>query len=103
VHTALVRWARALAEREHSLRAVGYFGSYARGDWGPGSDVDVVAVLTEDDTPPLERARRFDTASLPVPADLLIYTAAELDEVRTSGTRFADVLRDEVRWVYPRG
>jgi uncharacterized protein len=101
VHAALATWAQALRSREPALHAVGYFGSYARGDWGPGSDVDVVVVLTSDDTPPLERTRRFDMASLPVPADLLVYTIAEFDELRRSGTRFADTLRDEARWIYP--
>jgi uncharacterized protein len=99
VHAAVTAWADALDATEPGLQAVGYMGSYARGDWGPGSDVDIVVVLAEDSAPPLERLRRFDTAAIPVPADLLIYTAAEFQALQDESTRFARVLRNEVRWV----
>jgi uncharacterized protein len=99
VHTALTAWADALDATEPGLQAVGYMGSYARGDWGPGSDVDIVVVLDDDPTPPLERLRRFDTAAIPVPADLLVFTTAEFRTAQDAPTRFARVLRDEVRWV----
>lgn len=45
VDRALRRWAREMARQRPELRRVGYFGSYARGDWGPGSDLDVVVVI----------------------------------------------------------
>lgn len=56
---------------------VGYFGSYARGDWGVGSDVDIVVVVARADQPPFRRAAGFDATGLPVPADVLVYTEQE--------------------------
>jgi uncharacterized protein len=101
VRGALADWARALRDREPELRAVACFGSYARGDWGPGSDLDVIVILAHDETPPLERARRFDMSALPVPSDLLVYTEAEFNELIGSGTRFARMLETEMRQVWP--
>ena len=45
VDQAVRRWSeRAVASRPDILR-VGYFGSYARGDWGVGSDLDLVIIV----------------------------------------------------------
>lgn len=77
VDRALRQWARERVAADGAVLAVGYFGSYARGDWGVGSDLDVV-VLVRASTEPFERrAARWDATGLPVPADLLVYTDAE--------------------------
>jgi uncharacterized protein len=99
VHTAISVWADALHATEPRLQGVGYIGSYARGDWGPGSDVDIVVVLEDDPAPPAERLRRFDTAAIPVPADLRVCTAAEFRALQHAPTRFGRVLRTEIRWI----
>jgi hypothetical protein len=38
-----------------------------------------------------------------VPADLLVFTTAEFQTMQDAPTRFARVLRDEVRWVRQAG
>ncbi len=38
IHQALTNWANRLAADSPKLLGVGYFGSYARGDWGVNSD-----------------------------------------------------------------
>jgi predicted nucleotidyltransferase len=43
-----------LVRVEAGIVAVGIFGSYARGDWGVGSDLDLVVVV-EDSSEPFER------------------------------------------------
>lgn len=45
-----------------------------------------------------DKARVLDAARLPVPADLIVYTEDELEEVLSRGDRFARVLRDETVW-----
>jgi uncharacterized protein len=97
---ALSDWAtRAVASRSDVVR-VGYFGSYARGDWGVGSDLDVIIVVRAASTPFIRRAAEWDLTRLPVPADVLVYTEAEWRSLGCSGIRFARVARDEVVWVY---
>jgi predicted nucleotidyltransferase len=100
VHAAVERWARRMAARRPETARVGYFGSYARGDWGPGSDVDLVVIVRAADQPFLRRALGWDATDLPVPADVVVYTEAEWGAL-DPGTRFARTLAHETVWVYP--
>ena len=102
VDQAVRRWAEEMtAERPQVLR-VGYFGSYARGDWGVGSDLDLVLVVERAEEPFELRAARWDVTRLPVPAEALVYTALEWESVAAS-TRFGQALAREAVWVYEKG
>ncbi|HVP18958.1 MAG TPA: nucleotidyltransferase domain-containing protein [Spirochaetia bacterium] len=90
------------ADSTPELLAVGYIGSYARGDWGVGSDVDVVLVLEKSDVPFERRALAFDTMELPVPADMLVYTRKEFTDLLARGGRFAATIRREIAWAWQR-
>jgi hypothetical protein len=100
VLAALARWVQSEAARHPELVRLGCFGSYARGDWGPGSDLDLVAVVRECDTPFERRAVCWATEQLPVPVQLLVYTQAEWQDLSASGGRFGRVLEAEILWVY---
>jgi predicted nucleotidyltransferase len=102
VRAAVEAWARAVAAERPEVVAVGYFGSYARGDWGVGSDVDLVVVVESSDVPFDRRASGWDATGLPVPADVLVYTETELERLVHDGGRFARVITDEVAWVVGR-
>jgi predicted nucleotidyltransferase len=91
VDQAARRWGDELRKAEPGVVAVGYFGSYARGDWGVGSDLDLVVVVADSPLPFERRAARWDATRLPVPADVLVYTRAEWE--RDSARR------REVVWV----
>ena len=95
------RWAAAQVCQRHDIARIGYFGSYARGDCGVGSDVDLIVVVDASAIPFEQRAREFDCMPLPVPCDLLVYTNAEFVAALRKG-RFAEVLRGEIVWVYVR-
>ena len=92
-------WAAAEANRRPELRALGYFGSYARGDEGFGSDLDLIAVVAQSPLPFMERARNWKTETLPVPADVLVYTVEEWKALRNGAGRFARVLAAETVWL----
>jgi predicted nucleotidyltransferase len=77
---------------------IGYFGSYARGDSGVGSDVDVV-IIVGDAAP--RACPDWGTTSLPVAADVLVYTEEEWRQAPRSG-RFGQTLKREAVWVYER-
>lgn len=102
VLAGLRRWAAAEAEERPDLRALGYFGSYARGDEGFGSDLDLVAVVADSPRPLAERAGDWKTERLPVPADLLVYTAEEWKSLCRRDNRFARVLATETVWLFRR-
>ena len=95
VDAAVRRLAIELAASRPDLLRVGYFGSYADGRWGVGSDVDVIIVVSGSDEPFPRRAAAFDVSSLPVPADVLVYTTDELERVSPR-------ILDGTVWVFAR-
>ena len=97
VHEAARRWAEDLARHRPEVLRVGYFGSYARGDWGVGSDLDLVMVVESSPHPFPRRAAAYDATSLPVPCDLLAYTEDEWDRLPASAPP-----RRETVWVFER-
>lgn len=99
---ALEGWAAAMAAARPELLRVGYYGSYARGDWGVGSDLDLVVVVREAGRPYLERPLDWDRSALPVPTDIRVYTPQEWREVVSRGDRFSQVMQTEVVWVLDR-
>ncbi len=50
----------------------------------------------------MERSRAWHTETLPVPADLLVYTLSEWKRLEAEGGRFAQTLRAEARWLVLR-
>lgn len=100
VDAAVRSWATGQPELHPELLRLGYFGSYARGDWGVGSDVDLVAVVARSERPWLERGLDWNTLPLPVPADLLVYTQREWDDALVRGEPFVRTAAREAVWVY---
>lgn len=92
------QWAQAVTQNRPEVIRIGYFGSYARGDWGVGSDVDIVVVVKRTDLPFERRAVEWDASRLPVPADVLVYTAGEWDRLAAEG--FQGAVKRQTIWVY---
>ncbi len=99
VVTAFGAWAADAARSRTDVVRIGYFGSYARGDWGVGSDLDVVIVIERTDLPFERRAVEWDLAGLPVPADVLVYTEAEWCRMGAEPGFIRTAAREAV-WVY---
>lgn len=100
VHQAVRSWAAALVTREPRVVAVGYFGSYARGEHGVGSDLDLVILLEETGLPPERRAVKWDLETLPVPSEALVYTLAEWQRLRHTSPKLYSTLLAETVWVH---
>ncbi|MCI0421001.1 MAG: nucleotidyltransferase domain-containing protein, partial [Acidobacteria bacterium] len=67
VDSAARFWALQQATLHPELCRLGYFGSYARDEWGVGSDLDLLAVVSHSSEPFERRAPGWDLLSLPVP------------------------------------
>jgi predicted nucleotidyltransferase len=78
---------------------LGYHGSYARNEWGVGSDLDLVAVVTHTDTPFHRRGLEWDLTALPVPTEILVYTEDEWRRLQVEGARFARTLAGQTVWL----
>jgi len=102
VESAVREWARATANEHHLLILLGYFGSYARGDAGVGSDLDLVAIVESSPRPFERRALDWDLSPLPLPAEILVYTQEEWDRMQSEGSRFARTLAEETVWIWKR-
>lgn len=99
VDQAVRRWAEKVVQERQGVIRIGYFGSYARGDWGVGSDLDVVIVVESSSQPFEGRPADWDLRDLPVPADLLIYTRNEWQSLVEQGRFYQTVMREAV-WVF---
>ena len=95
-------WAEKTAADRKDVVRMGYFGSYARGDWGVGSDLDVVIVLESSEEPFERRGTAWDVTGLPVPADVLVYTEEEWGSFSQQRLFYQTMMRETV-WVYVRG
>jgi predicted nucleotidyltransferase len=89
-------WAAALRQRDPTVAQIVCIGSYARADWGVGSDLDVIVFLTQSDLSALERSRRYHPDEVPVPADLWVYTRAEWEKPASDSPRVAERLQREM-------
>ena len=96
VHASLVAWSAALADDRPVANRVGYLGSYARGEWGVGSDLDVVIVVACSRLPFADRPTEWDTLTLPVPVDLRVYTEAEWSGLAAVSPRMSNTLEREI-------
>ena len=101
VDKAVRAWARRRAAKRPQVLRVGYLGSYARGDWGVGSDVDLLIIVNDTERSFLERAVEWDATDLPVPADVLVYTESEWAAMREEDRRFVREAEQEGVWVWP--
>ncbi len=101
VVSSLLEWVKTVIEKRNDVVKIGYFGSYAREDWGVGSDLDLLIILRESELPFERRSVEFDTTPIIVPVDLLLYTEEEFEKMENSGSAFAKKIEREIRWVYP--
>jgi len=100
IDRAVRDWALTAAKHHAGVIEIGYFGSYARGDWGVGSDLDLVVIVDHSPEAFERRSAAWDLHELPVPAQLLIYTLDEWQSLRQAGGRFARTLELETVWVF---
>ena len=102
VDRAVRQWVAQQVESGRDILRAGYFGSYARGDWGVSSDLDLILIVRHSDQAFWQRSLQWDTLALPLPVDLLIYTGEEWQNLVEQGANFAQTIEKEAVWVYQR-
>jgi predicted nucleotidyltransferase len=93
---------RALARRRPEVQRVILFGSMARGDAVPGSDVDLLMVLSECNQPFLDRIPRYKPSGIPIGVDVFPYTEEELQRMLAEGNFFIKQALSEGITVFQR-
>ena len=97
VDAAARYWAGKILQDRQGVLGIGYFGSYARGDWGVGSDLDLIIIVESCGQPFLRRSEEWNVTELPVPADVLVYTKEEWQSL--SKGRFYQTVMQEAVWI----
>lgn len=85
----LHRMARTLGDRHPEIESIYLFGSLARGDAVPGSDADLLIVVSHSADPFRDRSSRYQTTGVGVGVDVVVYTREELDALLEAGNEFA--------------
>ncbi|MGD8363937.1 MAG: nucleotidyltransferase domain-containing protein [Desulfobacterales bacterium] len=93
-------WTAEQVRVRPGILRLGYFGSYARSDWGVGSDLDVIAIVRKTVEPFERRSLEWDLSSLPVPAEIIVYSLLEWEKLEKGKTRFFRMLDRDVVWTF---
>jgi predicted nucleotidyltransferase len=97
IRRAADEWAARLLATRPDVEEIVVFGSFAKGTYAPGSDVDAFILLSRSDRPFRERIPEFLPDAFPVGMDLFPYTREDvsspglapfLAEVYKSGWRY---------------
>ena len=102
VDRAVRSWTAEQVQQRPDIVRVGYFGSYARDEWGVGCDLDLIAVVNETTEPFERRLLSFDLNRLPVPAEIIVYTLSEWEDLEHRDTKFARMLKREAIWTFSK-
>jgi predicted nucleotidyltransferase len=100
VDQAVREWVEQQVQSGRDILRAGYFGSYARGDWGVSSDLDLILIVRQSDQPFWQRSLQWDVMNLPLPVDLLVYTREEWQNLVEQRANFAQSVEKEAVWVY---
>lgn len=74
VHRAMDAYACRLLSAHPEVEEIVVFGSFAEGNWSPGSDLDVFVVLSHSSKAIRERIPELLPGAFPVGVDLFPYT-----------------------------
>ena len=80
--------ARQMKARHPEVEAVLLFGSLARGQAVPGSDADLLVILSAASQPFMERIPRYLPVGLPLGVDVFPYTRDEIDRMLAEDNPF---------------
>jgi len=102
VAEALDGYVNALAADHPELESVTLFGSFARGDSVPASDVDLLLVLAECELPFQDRIAAFLPSRFPVGMDVFPYTTEEIAMMLREGNKFIASILEQGTVIYRR-
>jgi len=88
IKKAITRLVDDLSQKHPEIEKVYLFGSFARDEAVPGSDVDILIVLTDSPLPFKDRITRYMPSSFPVGVEVLPYTQREMEMMIDQGNHF---------------
>jgi predicted nucleotidyltransferase len=96
----LSRWALETAKIHPEIIKIGLFGSYSKNNYAVGSDIDLLMIVAKtEENRWFMRECGFDTLTLPLPADLFVYTDVEATRMKKNNGWFQSILKDII-WIF---
>ncbi len=92
-------FAAGLLSSHQEIVEIIVFGSFSTGNFAPGSDVDVLILLSDSDKPVRDRVPDFMPSQFPISMDVFPYTIREFAALEHSP--IAKAAKDS-RWRYRR-
>ena len=102
VWRAVEAHARALAARCPEIEEIRVFGSLVKGTAVPGSDVDLLIIVSASDRPFLDRIRAYLPGAFPCGVDVFPYTRAEIARMTSEGNPLIAGALGEGRTIFRR-
>jgi predicted nucleotidyltransferase len=95
----LRNWSRRVYRRDPRITRIGLFGSYATGNYGPGSDLDILIIVdSSEETRWFLRSAAIDVRGLSIGADIFVYTVEETARLEKNSLWFQSIMR-EIVWL----
>jgi len=94
---------REMAAAHAEVERVVLFGSLARGDAVPGSDADLLVLLSHSDVPFLERIIRYMPRYAGIGVDVFPYTREEFEAKAAASPRWAKEIEEQGITLFERG
>ena len=79
---------KELSQNCPEIERISLFGSFARDEAVPGSDVDILIVLTDSNVPFKDRMTKYMPSSFPVGVEVFPYTRSEIETMLSQGNFF---------------
>jgi predicted nucleotidyltransferase len=93
-----LRLAASAIKEEFPDCEVYLFGSFAKRNYTPLSDVDILIIVRQTDKPYLQRKEQFSAYfTLPFDANILVYTREEISNMQDSGNQLIINIMQEAR------
>ena len=102
VWRAVEAHAHALAARCPEIEEIRIFGSLVKGTAVPGSDVDLLIVLSASSRPFLDRIPAYLPGAFPCGVDVFPYTRAEITRMAGEGNSLIAAALGEGRTIFTR-
>jgi uncharacterized protein len=99
---AVEEHARALGARCPEIEEIRVFGSLVKGTAVPGSDVDLLIILSASDRPFLDRISAYLPGAFPCGVDVFSYTRAEIARMTSEGNTLVAAALSEGRTIFKR-
>ncbi len=92
----LVKKAAEKIKKLPGVIRIGYFGSFARNDQVPGSDIDIFIELEKDDRRWIDRADDFRDYFTSFPCDVEIFAFTKKEMANKDNKLYQEILRELV-------